>query len=345
MDIAIDSEQHNRNLMRRNVVKLISKALLVTCLTTFVQSAFALSPAPAPLPQKTTLTVAYLKVGHLAPLMLVEDELKKLNVDLKLAEFGRYADARTALLSGSVDVASVAPGDLPIALSQGNRSMVMLTGVATSKKYLVVRKDVKIDSWKDLAGKKIGVAPGSAVWFQWAATLAEKEIPYTTFTPINIQGGGTALVQALKRGDVDAYVGWEPFESQVVLDGSAYFAKGLEYSQSQAVGAELGAFAATKTALKDKREAVKRFLWAYLKAEEKLAADPKAYAQAYAKFSGVPLATSTEAAKLISLGNSLSADQVKRLATAFHKFGVIPKDVSGEVAEHYDDSIVRELKK
>ena len=120
--------------------RFCSAALL--CL--FGISAQAVSPEPAPLAQKEQLTIGYIKVGHLAPMLMVEDTLKRMNVEVKRAEFVRYADARTALLSGSVDVSAVGPGDLAIAASQGSRNLVGLTGVAGSPKYLVVRNGVPV---------------------------------------------------------------------------------------------------------------------------------------------------------------------------------------------------------
>ena len=213
----------------------ITVALAAVALTAFSTLAQAIGPAPAPLAQRETLTIGFVKVGHLSPILNIEEELKKFNIDVKRAEFVRYADARTALLSNSVDVSAVGPGDLAIAASQGSRNLIGLTGVAGSAKNLVVRKGVTINDWKDIAGKKIGIAPGSAVWFQWAMTLVERGIPYNSFTPVNIQGGGTAFIQAIKRGDIDAMVLWEPFESQAVAEGDAVFAKNLEYSQSKAV--------------------------------------------------------------------------------------------------------------
>src|SRR3546814_12730264 len=123
--------------------------------------------------------------------------------EVRAVDVGRYADARTTLWSGSLDVSGIGPADLAIARAQGSDKLVGLTGVASSPKYLVTRKGVKMDDWKDLAGKRVGIAPGSAVWFQWAATLAEKGIPYNTFTAVNIQGGGTAFVPALQPGDGD----------------------------------------------------------------------------------------------------------------------------------------------
>src|SRR5690606_11958455 len=203
----------------------ISKWVMGTALLSVASIAYAVGPRPDPLPEKQTLTVGTVKVGHLSPLLLALDDMKQCNIEVKTAEFVRYADARTALLSGSVDVAGIGPADLAITLGQGSNRIVGLTGVASSPKYLVVRKDVEIRDWDDINGKRIGIAPGSAVWFQWAATLSEKNIPYNSFTAVNIQGGGTAFLQALERGDVDAVALWEPFETQAVAKGTAYFAE------------------------------------------------------------------------------------------------------------------------
>ena len=323
----------------------VFKPLLGLALSLTASLALALGPAPAPLKDKATLTVGYVKVGHLSPMLMVEEELRKMNIEVKRAEFVRYADARTALLSNSVDVSAVGPGDLAIVAAQGSKNLIGLTGVGSSPKYLVVRKGVKIEDWSDLAGKKIAIAPGSAVWFQWAMTMIERNIPYNTFTPVNVQGGGTAFVQAMKRGDIDAMVLWEPFESQAVAEGDAVFAQKLEYSQSRAVGAELGMLAASGEAMAQKKELVRRFLWAYLKAEETLAKNREAFADAYAKYTGLPLNVTRESAKIIKLGGVLNKEQVTRLAEAAFKQGIVQKDVAREAAALYDDSLAIELKK
>lgn len=323
----------------------LRNALMSIVLATSAIAAHAIGPAPAPLPQKQTLTIGFVKVGHLAPLLGIEEELKKFNVEVKRAEFVRYADARTALLSNSVDVTAVGPGDLAIAASQGSQNLIGLTGVAGSPKNLVVRKGVTINDWKDIAGKRIGIAPGSAVWFQWAMTLVENNIPYNSFTPVNIQGGGTAFVQAMKRGDIDAMVLWEPFETQAVAENDAYFAKALEYSQSKAVGAELGMLAASREAMTNKREAVRRFLWVYLNNEEQMAKNPELFADAYSKYTGLPLNVTRESTKVIKLGGVLTRDQVRRQAEAAFKQGIIQRDVANEAAALYDDSMAREIKR
>ena len=321
------------------------RTLLSIVLTLAATAAFAVGPSPAPMKQKEVLTVGYVKVGHLAPMLMLEEELKKLNIEVKRAEFVRYADARTALLSGSVDVSAVGPGDLAIVAAQGSKNLIGLTGVGSSAKYLVVRKGVKIDDWADINGKKIAIAPGSAVWFQWAMTLIEKNIPYTAFSPVNVQGGGTAFVQAMKRGDIDAMVLWEPFESQAVAEGDAYFATKLDYSQSRSVGPELGMLAASREAMTTKKELVQRFLWAYLIVEEQMAKNNDMFADAYSKYTGLPLNVTKESAKIIKLGGVLTKEQVSRLAEAAFKQGIVQKDVTKEAADLYDDSMAKEIKK
>lgn len=324
-------------LMRAKLVKLL---LVAAAMGLSSLPASAVGPQPAPLPTPVQLTVGYQKVGHLAPMILIEGELKKLGVELKLVEFVRYADARTALLAGSLDLASVGPADLAISLAQGSTNVVGLMGVGSSPKYVIGRQGVKLDSWNDLKGKKIAIAPGSAVWFQFAATLVEKGVPYNSFEAVNVQGGGANFDQALKKGEVDGIVTWEPFESIPVMEGYGFFAKNLEYSSSKAVGAELGMLMATKQAIDTKRAALERFVWVYLKTQERLAKSPKEFADAYAKLSGMAPDIAAKAAQVIKLGEVISPDQIKRQAKAFADLGVIQKDVSGQIDANWDGSFV-----
>jgi sulfonate transport system substrate-binding protein len=321
----------------RQMMKLL---FLVSAVGLLPLPAGAVGPEPAPLAQPVQLTVGYQKVGHLAPIILIGDELKRLGVDLKLVEFVRYADARTALLAGSLDAASVGPADLAISLAQGSTNVVGLMGVGSSPKYVIGRKGVRFDTWDDLKGKKIAIAPGSAVWFQFAATLVEKGIPYSSFEAVNIQGGGANFDQALKKGDVDGLVTWEPFESIPAMEGYGFFAKGLEYGSSKTVGAELGMFMASKQAADGKRAALERFVWAYLKKQEELSKSPAKFAEAYAQLSGMAPDIAAQASQIIRLGEVISPEQIKRQAKGFAELGVIQKDVSDQIDAHWDSSFV-----
>ena len=56
-------------------------------------SSWAIGPMPSPMPNKEVLTIGYVKVGQLSPLQLVEEDLKKMNIGVKRAEFVRYAES------------------------------------------------------------------------------------------------------------------------------------------------------------------------------------------------------------------------------------------------------------
>lgn len=302
----------------------------------------AQAQAPAPLAEPVKLVIGAAKVGHLAPLVAVPALLEPLGVELEIVEFVRYADARTALATGSLDMATVGPADLPIALSQGIETMVALMGVGGSPKYVVARNGLELNSWEDLKGKKVAIAPGSAVWFQFVATLTEKGIPYNSIEAVNIQGGGANFNQALQRGDVDAIITWEPFESTPVIEGYGYWAENLDYSTSQAVGAELGMIAASKDAAETKTEALKRFIWAYTTEQNRLAADRTAFAEAVQVWTGISPAIADRIADSIELGAVLSLDQLQRQAKTFHELGVIEKDVSGQIPAFFAADLVAE---
>jgi len=51
----------------------------------------------------------------------------------------RFADARTALASGDLDIMASGPQDISLALGQGNKNMVGGAGVGSGHDGLVVR--------------------------------------------------------------------------------------------------------------------------------------------------------------------------------------------------------------
>ncbi len=322
-------------LLRRQLLGIVGTAVFAVAAPALAQAQIA----------STTLTVGYQKVGHLAPMVLLADDLKKAGIEVKMVEFARYADARTALLAGSLDVASVGPADLAIALANGSTNMVGIMGVGASPKYVIGKTGMKLDSWDDLKGKKVAIAPGSAVWFQFAATLVEKGIPYTSITAVNIQGGGANFNQALEKGEVDAIVTWEPFESIPVMKGYGFMAKSLDYSASKAVGAELGMLVATKAAATEKRAAVEAFVAAYVAKMKEMEGSKDKFAAAIAQLTGLDAPVSLRVAEAIKLGPVITPDQIKRQAKAFTELGVIPKDVSGEIDKFWDGSFLEKATK
>jgi sulfonate transport system substrate-binding protein len=303
-----------------------------------------LVPRPEPLPQPVTLRLGLFKGAYTVAFEDVPKLLQGSNLNLEIAYFVRYADARTALASGSLDVATISPGDLLVALSQGVTDIIGLTGVATSARYFVVRNDIKVAEWPDLVGKRVGIAPGSSSWFQFTAKLQDVGLPYSKLTTANIQGAGSNFLIALKRGDIDVALTWEPFESEPIVEGYGYWPQALDYSNSKAVGDDTGLVAVRRSALATQRAAVRMLLWAFLRSEADLRADAKRYDEVIQKYTGATPAVASRIAAKIKLGGSVNAPQLERYAKTFHQLGALPRDVSGEVAAHFDPSVKESLR-
>jgi len=309
----------------------------------FAPPARALEAKPAPLSPPVKLTLGENTVPHVCPLAYIVAEAKPLGLDIEVVKFARYADTRTALASGSIDAGSIGPADVPIALSQGITSVVALMGVGESAKNPMAKPGLTLAKWDDLLGKKIGIAPGSAVWFQFAATLVEVGVPYNKLDTVNIQGAGTSFLQAMQRGDIDVFIGWEPFESQAEQQGLGVRIEALDYSKSRAVGDELGLVGVNRDYLVKQREAVKRLVWAYLSIQGRLAASKEVFAQTIAAYTGLPESVAANVAKSTELGQFLTLEQMQRQAATFHTLGVLTKDVSGDLGPYFDRSLAAEM--
>ncbi|WP_144186081.1 ABC transporter substrate-binding protein [Elioraea rosea] len=304
-----------------------------------------LAAAPAPLNPPVKLTVGAVKVPHVAPFSRVADLARPLGVEVEMVNFVRYADVRTALASGSIEVGSIGPADVPIAVSQNLRGIVGLFGVGVSAKHPIVRNGVTLNSWEELYGKRVAIAPGSAVWFQFAATVTEANINYGRLNIVNIQGGGQPFVQAMQRGDIDLFIGWEPFESMAIQQGLGTRQTALDYSKSKAVGAELGMVGATRAAIENKREALRRLVYAYLQAQAEMSASKEALGNAIAAWTGLDAQVARAVANDMTLEQSLTLAQIQAQAKEFHRLGVLQRDVSGEMAQFFDESIIMSVRR
>ena len=116
---------------RRRLVLLVIGALTVVTLQS--ASAHAQSDVRSPLPAPVKVKQGMTNVPALSPLWLLPEYAAKYNVQIEMVMFQRFADARTALASGSLDLATVGPADLPIAISQGITTIVARSEEHTSE--------------------------------------------------------------------------------------------------------------------------------------------------------------------------------------------------------------------
>ena len=150
-------------------------------------------------------------------------------LDVTLKEFGSGKLATRAMLSGQIDVSTVA--DLPIVFNafDGADFCVLATFTASYRfAQIVVRSDRGIQNAADLKNKKIGANRGTTSHFYLGAFLTDNGL---SMTDVEMRNYGTPeLAEALIRGDVDAISVWAPHEQKALnqLKTKAVLLKGGE---------------------------------------------------------------------------------------------------------------------
>src|SRR5574339_1297350 len=69
-----------------------------------------------------------LNVPALSPLWLLPEEAKKHGIEIEMVMFQRFADARTALASGDIQITAFGPQDISLALGAGAKTMLGVAG-------------------------------------------------------------------------------------------------------------------------------------------------------------------------------------------------------------------------
>ena len=145
-------------------------------------------------------------VPALSPLWLLPEQAAKYNIQIEQILFQRFADERTALASGDLDIAAFGPQDITLGLGQGVKSMIGVAGIGSGNDCLLVRKGEDIKEWARLGAKTIGVGAGSISWLKFAASVQENGLDYGKLRIINIVGGGGNYIKSLQSKEIDSRV-------------------------------------------------------------------------------------------------------------------------------------------
>ncbi len=275
-----------------------------------------------------------LNVPALSPLYLLPEEAKKYNIQIEQVMFQRFADARTALASGDLELAAFGPQDISLAVAGGAKSLVGVAGLGAGNDCLIARKGVAISSWKDLAGKTIGVGAGSISWLKFVASVEENGLDYRQLKVVNVMGGGANYQKALQTGELDMAVVWQPFCAQGIVEGYAQY-PGIDHNVSKMVGGWIAVLAVNRGFLEKNRDAVQRLVLAYTDILKFATDNTDRWAQVYAEKAGLPLPVAKESIRITKLDPRIPLASIKRMSKFLAERGVVQKDVSGEIDQYY----------
>ena len=295
--------------------------------------ALALAVAPA-LGQSVKIKQGMLNVPALSPLWLLPDEAKKHGIEIEMVMFQRFADARTALASGDIQITAFGPQDISLALGGGAKSLVGVAGVGSGNDCLIVRKGEDIKDWKSVSDKRIGVGAGSISWLKFAASVQENGLQYNKLKIVNIVGGGANYLKALQGKEIDMAVVWQPFCAQAIVDGMGAYPT-LDHNRSKTVGGLISVLAVNRPFMEKNRDAVHKLVASYVSVLELARKDTARWAKIYAEKAGLPENVASESIRTTRLDPTMPLESIRRISKFLSDNGVITRDVSGEIDQHY----------
>jgi ABC-type nitrate/sulfonate/bicarbonate transport system substrate-binding protein len=297
----------------------------------FAVLALAVTGAQA---QALKIKQGMLNVPALSPLWLLPEEAKKQGIEIEMVMFQRFADARTALASGDIQLTAFGPQDISLGLGAGAKSMVGVAGVGSGNDCLIVRKGEDIKSWKQVADKRIGVGAGSISWLKFAASVQENGLKYNQLKIVNIVGGGANYLKALQGKEIDMAVVWQPFCAQGIVDGFAAYPT-LDHNRSKTVGGLISVLAVNRGFMEKNRDAVQKLVSAYVGVLKTATADQKRWARIYAEKAGLPENVAAESIRTTRLDPTMPLESIRRISKFLSDNGVITRDVSKEIDQSY----------
>ena len=137
-------------------------------------------------------------------------ELKEQGYTVSWSEFNTGSSILEALDSGSIDFANA--GDLPVVFALAKGSDFQLIGSEADTPQtegILVRPDAGIRSLEDLGGKRIAFNKASISQYLTEKALHSVGLTMDDVTPFHLNPSDASI--AFEKGEVDAWVVWEPY--------------------------------------------------------------------------------------------------------------------------------------
>jgi sulfonate transport system substrate-binding protein len=173
--------------------------------------------------QENVVRMGNQKVGAFALLKtrgILEERLKPLGYTVTWKEFPSGPQLLEGIKAGAIDFAH--SGDAPPIFAQAAGTPLLYIGhepAAPKGEAIIVPKDSPIKTVADLKGKKIALNKGSNVHYLLVRALDKAGLKYTDVELVYLPpAGGRA---AFEKGDVDAWVIWEPYRTTAEMSSGA----------------------------------------------------------------------------------------------------------------------------
>lgn len=281
---------------------------------------------------------AFIAQIHQASMMLMQENAKKCGVDIDVTPLRRYADSQLALNTNQVDIAVMGYVNIGLMEEKGFRDYKVVGGVFTGGQGMTLRNGVTVKSWKDLEGKTLGTAPNSyaELLFKSSAKLGGADI--SKIKTVSFAAGGPPAIAALRDGQIDGFVLWEPNNADASVNKVGYYAS-LDIGDNPTKHIN-GALLANSAFIKSNPKAVACVVKALVESTNALNANAARYADVAQKGTGATAAVVAESIPRGKLDYRLYQKEAKALLKMISEAGITKVDTSPVVDQVFDYSFL-----
>ena len=143
------------------------------------------------------------------------------NTKITWVKFDSGADVNTAVIGGSIDIATVGSSPVAAGLSKPMNiayKVPWIQDVIGAAESLIVKNSAGVTDIKGLAGKKIGTPFGSTSHYSLLAALELNGVDPTSVKIVDLQPPD--ILAAWQRGDIDGAYVWNPTLADLKKDGT-----------------------------------------------------------------------------------------------------------------------------
>ena len=185
-----------------------------TAMYRLIAGALVAMLAPVALAQKITIATGVDPASSIFYVAKDAGILKKHGFDVDLRT-GATAGATIPLVISGEAIASHAAAFAGLVNHLTDPNIVAVAQTTALDKWYAVVSSADVKDVAGLKGKKVALALGTASETLWTAVLKKERLAPTDFETVNL--APPEMVAALTRGDIAAYVAWEPWVSRTTV--------------------------------------------------------------------------------------------------------------------------------
>jgi NitT/TauT family transport system substrate-binding protein len=331
---AIDRLMHDAlegRLSRRTVM---SRAAALGLSIPMVSAFLAARRATAAAADATKVRAGWVKVLQWTHWADVPSQITEDSVTFDLSEFKASNEVLVALTSNSLDMGTLGYNHVAGALARGKTPLTFVAGVSSGGSRFVAGKGVEIGGWDDLKGLRIGSARGSTQYMQLLTAMGKHGLDLNKDTEFTHLAGATDMNVALRGGNVDAIMSWEPNAAQAIVEGFGFDVPAIKstlYSDSFKISSGIvvrDGFA------KDHPDVVQTVMDAYYASWRKVTSDRQYWLDTFKAMTDLDSKVLELAAENAFPEIRMPQQEIALVANLLHDQGAIEQNVTEELIAH-----------